>query len=316
MGLGAGAEHAAVVGNVQLLVPVGRPAVRALGSLDQVREPRARRGPQPERAIDVQPGAGRLGRVGDLGGTGRRSRCSPRLPSRRRSPAVVAVERLAQGVRAHPALIVCGDLVIEAVPRPTNRSARGKVECAFSPANTRICGAPVRPFSSTSQPTSSSTWFRAAASAVAWAICVPVTNANDCARGSRSRSTSQLPATSSATAAAAPATYRPAFWSQVEVSQSAASDAGTEPPITNPKYRGPGIATAASLPTAASSFTTSCGSLGPSGSRAAHAAAQRLQVDLWHDGPLGERLEEVGGVVSCLVEQLAHERDATGRAAR
>ena len=33
-------------------------------------------------------------------------------------------------------------------------------------------------------------------------------------------------------------------------------------------------------------------------------------------GRSGERLEEVGGVVGCLPEQLAHDRDATGRAAR
>ena len=59
---------------------------------------------------------------------------------------------------------------IEPVPRPMKRSARGNVECAFSPAKTRIGGAPVRPFSSTSQPTSASTWLRAAAIAVACAI--------------------------------------------------------------------------------------------------------------------------------------------------
>src|SRR5581483_2717179 len=123
----------------------------------------------------------------------------------------------------------------EPVPSPISRRARYSVECAFAPARTRIRGAPVRPSRSTSQPTRSRTWLRAAASAVACAICVPVTNAKDRARGRSSSSTSQRPATSSTTDAAGPPTYRPAFWSQADVSQSAASAAGRAPPMTKPK---------------------------------------------------------------------------------
>ena len=99
-----------------------------------------------------------------------------RARHRRRAPR-------ASASATHPALVVGGIRSIEPVPRPMKRSARGNVECAFSPAKTRIGGAPVRPFSSTSQPTSASTWLRAAAIAVACAIWVPVTNANDRARG-------------------------------------------------------------------------------------------------------------------------------------
>ncbi len=43
---------------------------------------------------------------------------------------------------------------------------------------------------------------------------------------------SQAPTASSTTDAAGPQEYRPAFWSQTEVSQSAATEAGTLPPMT------------------------------------------------------------------------------------
>jgi hypothetical protein len=48
-------------------------------------------------------------------------------------------------------------------------------------------------------------------------------------------SEAQAPATSSATAAAGPMTYSPAFWSHAVASQSAPTAAGRPPPITNPK---------------------------------------------------------------------------------
>ena len=67
------------------------------------------------------------------------------------------------------------------------------------------------------------------------AIVAPVTNPALVPAGSRSSSTSQPAATSSATDAAGEIAYRPAFWSQALVSQSAAIAAGTLPPMTNPK---------------------------------------------------------------------------------
>ncbi|HTF59580.1 MAG TPA: hypothetical protein VK713_06685 [Actinomycetes bacterium] len=62
--------------------------------------------------------------------------------------------------------------------------------------------------------------------------------------------------------AAGPSTYRAAFWSQAEVSQSAARAAGVAPPTTNPKYRPPAVATTPGSAAVASSATTSRGSSG------------------------------------------------------
>src|SRR6476661_328506 len=70
------------------------------------------------------------------------------------------------------------------------------------------------------------------------AIVAPLVNPTLVPGGSPSISTSQAAATSSTTAAAGVARNRPTFWSQADVSQSAASAAGTEPPMTNPKYLG------------------------------------------------------------------------------
>ena len=61
-------------------------------------------------------------------------------------------------------------------------------------------------------------------------------------------------------------TYSPAFWSQALVSQSAASAAGTLPPMTNPKKRGPAVAMRPPSALAARASTTSTGSSPDSGS--------------------------------------------------
>ena len=109
------------------------------------------------------------------------------------------------------------------------------VTCDSSLTTTGISGAPNRPWRSTSQPDRASSACRAAASPVNDAIVAPVVNPTLTPAGSPNSSASHAPAVSSATAAAGPITYRPAFWSQALVSQSAASAAGTPPPITNPK---------------------------------------------------------------------------------
>ena len=72
-----------------------------------------------------------------------------------------------------------------------------------------------------------------------WAIWQPVTRAKLADAGRWSRSLSHAPATSSTTAAAGEVAYMQAFWSQAEVSQSAARAAGRAPPMTQPKKRGP-----------------------------------------------------------------------------
>ena len=120
-------------------------------------------------------------------------------------------------------------------PRPSIWSEAYTVTCVPAWVTTVTGGAPCRPCRSTSQPARASTPWRAAARAVKLAIVAPVTNPTLVPAGRPSSSTSQLPATSSATAAAGERTYRPAFWSQVEVSQSAPSAAGRLPPTTNPK---------------------------------------------------------------------------------
>ena len=66
----AGVAHereAAVVGHVQPLVPVAGDRVRALDSLGQRTRLRREAREQAEGAVDVQPGAVRLGQVGDRG---------------------------------------------------------------------------------------------------------------------------------------------------------------------------------------------------------------------------------------------------------
>ena len=58
-------REAAVVGDVQPLVAVGRPRVGEAEALDEVRPARGCGGPQAEGAVDVQPGARRARRLGD-----------------------------------------------------------------------------------------------------------------------------------------------------------------------------------------------------------------------------------------------------------
>jgi len=128
-----------------------------------------------------------------------------------------------------------------------------------SPTIIRIGGEPISPLASTSQPAASSTLWRAAASAVKFAIWQLVTSPYETCSGSPNSSTSHAPHTSSTTEAAGAAAYSPAFWSHAEVSQSAARAAGRLPPMTNPKNRPPGVAMIPGSAALASSATTICG---------------------------------------------------------
>ena len=107
--------------------------------------------------------------------------------------------------------------------------------CAWAPATTRSAGAPCRPSASTFQPASASTAWRAAARQVTCAIWQPVTKPTPQSAGRPSSSRTQPAATASATVSAGAAIAPPPFWSQAEVSQSAATAAGSAPPITKPK---------------------------------------------------------------------------------
>ena len=63
-----------------------------------------------------------------------------------------------------------------------------------------------------------------------------------------------------------------AFWSHAVASQFAASAAGSEPPITKPKKRGPAMAMVAGEPSSSSSASTSAASDGPSGNGSRRSA--------------------------------------------
>ncbi len=120
-------------------------------------------------------------------------------------------------------------------PRPSRRSALNTVAWDSSLTIRRSAGAPASPRASTSQPARSSTAWRAAASAVTLAICAPLVRPPPAGCGSPSRSFAHASTVVSAVAAAGDIVCRPAFWSQAEVSQSAASAAGSDPPVTKPK---------------------------------------------------------------------------------
>ena len=141
----------------------------------------------------------------------------------------------------------------------------------------------------------SRTRWRAAARAVKLAIVAPVVNPTLEPAGSPNRSTSQPAATSSTTDAAGDRAYRPPFWSQVLVSQSAARAAGHRPADHEPEVArtggrdeaGPGVAGQRSI-------TTSAGASPSAGSGPAERGPQRGQVHGRPDRPIGECLEEVG----------------------
>ena len=119
-------------------------------------------------------------------------------------------------------------------PRPSSRSALKTVACASAPTITRSGGAPASPCASTSQPARPSTALRAAASAVALAICAPVHRPAAVPSGRPSSSRHHSVAVRSAAAAAGDITCSAVFWSHADVSQSAASAAGSVPPVTKP----------------------------------------------------------------------------------
>ncbi len=109
------------------------------------------------------------------------------------------------------------------------------VACRSAFATTRTRGAPFRPSRATSHPAAASTWCRPAASPIVLASWVPVTKPHDAVAGMPSSSLTHAPAAASAARAAGDSTPVNPFWSQPDVSTSAAVDAGEDPPITKPK---------------------------------------------------------------------------------
>ncbi len=133
-------------------------------------------------------------------------------------------------------------------------------------------GAPIRPSASTSQPASASTLWRAAASAVKLAIVAPVTKLAAQPCGKPNSSHSQRRDTFSSIATAGVTSLITEFWSQVVASQLAATVTGRDPPITNPKNRGPAIAMDAGEPSSSSIASVSV-SLRPSSGSASSKPA-------------------------------------------
>ena len=163
--------QARVVGDVEPLVRVGGPRVGASDAGDEVSQRRRGRRPQAEGAVDVDPGAvlGRRvahlverveGAAVDLAGL--------RAHDRRARRAAASAARSAAG-RMLPSASVSTRTMLS-VPRPSSRTARRRVTWRSALASRRTGGAPVSPRASTSQPARASTWWRAAARPVAWAI--------------------------------------------------------------------------------------------------------------------------------------------------
>ncbi len=107
--------------------------------------------------------------------------------------------------------------------------------CASAPMRTSIRGASYSPRASTSQPTLSRSAWRAAAMPTVFPRPAPVGRPWLASGGMRSSSFIHSPATCSAAAAAGDMMWVATFWSHAAVSQSAATEAGSAPPITNPK---------------------------------------------------------------------------------
>ncbi len=146
------------------------------------------------------------------------------------------------------------------------------MSCRSAPTTTRTPGEPARPWAARSHPARRSTSSRAAVRQVKFAIVPPVTNPTALSAGRPSRSSSQADATSSTAVCAGVTVRRPEFWSHALTSQSAASAAGCEPPMTKPKNRPDGMAVSPGSAARASSATTSGAGVGPSGSSVPSAA--------------------------------------------
>ena len=188
-----GEDQAGVVGHVQPLVRVGRARVGALDAADVMAQSAARRRPQPERAVDVEPRPCRRGER-------RRSRRADRTRPVFTLPAcaqtiVGPCRRDAARRRAHRASCAPDRRRRRAPPGASRCRAsaarRCTDTCTSSPTTTRRRGAPCRPSASTSQPARRSSSWRAAASAVKFAMWQPVTKPTLAPAGSPSRSISQ-----------------------------------------------------------------------------------------------------------------------------
>ncbi len=213
-------------------MPVGRPRVRRRDAGDEVAALLARGHPQPEGAVDMEPGVRLADDLDDLheGIVGARVHLARLCADDRRSFDLG--ERGTQPVGPHPAMRVRrdDDELRAADPEEPERTVDGDVPKGADDDRDR--GEPASPPSRTSHPRCASTWCRAAASAVTCAIWQPVVMANDASAGRPKMSFIQSPTISSTTDADGPRTPSAAHWSQIVVSQSAAIVAGSALPVT------------------------------------------------------------------------------------
>ena len=114
--------------------------------------------------------------------------------------------------------------------------------------STGTAGKPLIPRSAMFAACSSPHHWRAAATAVKFDIVAPVVKTPPQPVGRRKRSFSQPMATCSSLEPSGALIHNPALLSRAEASQSAASAAGVEPPVTKWKKRGPAELVAASMP--------------------------------------------------------------------
>ena len=247
---------------------VGRPRVGVVDAVEQMPERRRRGRPQPERAVHVHPGAALVGERRSHSANGSNApEC--RLPACSADAATGAGrhggQRLGERVRPDPALVVGGDdgrlAEAEVAQREVDRAVPLGADQHVHPRRTGQPVAVARP----SRPRPA----RAAARRQAGEVGH---------RGAGDEPDVGCPAAARAgRAASRPAPPRrgrrrgwrsriPVFWSQALISQSAASAAGSVPPITQPKNRPDGIAMQARLDPPASRSTTSAGSVPASGS--------------------------------------------------
>ena len=105
------------------------------------------------------------------------------------------------------------------------------------------------------------------------AIVAPVVNETAASAGRPRRSRNQVPAVSSRATTPGVGERIPAFWSHALTSQSAASAAGSVPPMTHPKNRPDWIAISPGSVARAICSTTAVGAVGPSGSGPPTAAS-------------------------------------------
>ena len=234
---GLRAEHQpAVVRDVEPLVPSVAHESACVDAVDEVAARRAGGGPEPEGAVDVEPGVRLADDLDDLDeGVVRAVLTSPACAQTIVGPSIVA-ER-----GPEPGGLACGPARRPGRPRsaqlpiPRSRRARSTVTWRSPPTTTVIGGEPASPPLADVPPVLEEHVVPRGREAVTCAIWQPVVMANEASAGRPKRSLSQSPVISSTTIADGPSAPSPAHWSQIVVSQSAPTVAGSAPPVTYPK---------------------------------------------------------------------------------